>query len=184
MVYTLEHIKDRVAALREAGRVIGLDGEIIIIVPGFLESLFYPFSFYKEIFCKFTEYVFGGRKADMSALPDTENFSNVYNGKTFKEKLHSAYPHFPMPEPHGDYADYCSELMRTNTLEWLRLINESGLKVKEIFTTMLFPKALSSVLVGGMALDIYVKTLWINTKLGKSPILKHFGQNLCLILGK
>jgi len=172
MIYTLEHIKDRVNALEEVRRVLKSGGELILIVPNFLERLFYPLLFYGDLLTKAVGYLKRRSDSGMSAA------SNIAKAGG------SSYPHFPMPEPHGEYSDYCSELMKTNTFHWISLARKSGFEIKDIFTTMLFPKGLSSFVLGDMALDYYLRTRWINNKFGSKPILRSMGQNLCLILEK
>lgn len=172
MIYTLEHIKDRIGALEEAGRVLKPGGELVVIVPNFLERLFYPLSFYRDI----------TRRAAAYLRKRKDGGTGGGGVKNIPDKRASSYPHFPMPEPHGEYADYCSELMKTNTFQWIALAKKSGLKVKSAFTTMLFPKELSSFVLGEKALDCYLKTRRVNNILGKFPVLRSLGQNLCLVL--
>jgi len=172
MIYTLEHIKDRARALEEARRVLKPGGELIIVVPNFLERLFYPLSFYRDILLRLVGYF------------KRHNGSGKSAAKNISAERGSSYPHFPMPEPHGEYADYCSELMKTNTFQWISLARNSGFAIRDIFTTMLFPKELSSFVLGAKALDYYLKTRRINNILGRRPFLRSLGQNLCLILEK
>lgn len=181
MIYTLEHIKSRIAALKEVRRILRKEGEFFLIVPGFLERVFYPLSFYKYILKKMFFYL--NKKNRENNVIDTP-ISNSTKGRHFFKTLFTTYPHFPLPEPHGEYSNYFSELFKSIPPAWFGLVKKSNFKIKKIFTTMFFPKELLSLFLNEKALDRYIKTLWINNKVNKSVFLSCLGQNLCLILEK
>ena len=188
--YTLEHIPDRDAALREAGRVLKDGAEAVFIVPGFMERLLYPFSYYCELLKKAVTLFFANGKNETKPEPVVEgpgrddNADRLSPPASIWRRFRNSYPYFPMPDPHGEYPDYFNELIRTFSFNWFGLIDKSGLKIKDSFTMMLFPKSFFSVFSGARSLDLYIKTLWMDKRFGKNILLKHLGQNLCLILGK
>lgn len=182
MIYVLEHIKDRSAALKEVRRVIKPGGEAVLLVPGFFERLLYPASFYKEIIVKSFRYFFGRRKTSAGGPESAE--AEASGKEAVAKRFFSAYRHFPFPDPHGEYPDYFCELAGSVSALWYGLAKISGLKVKKSFTTMVFPKEFSSIFLGEKALEYYIKTLWLNNRYGENGIVRHLGQNLCLILEK
>lgn len=188
-LYTLEHIHDRGQAVREVRRVLKDGGEAIFIVPSFMERLLYPFTHYWEICAKAVDMISKKNKPNTISSHNEEaarrNIKEAANGSISAwRRFRNSYPHFPMPDPHGEYPDYFVELIETSSFAWLKLMRKAGLKPKEAFTIMLFPKAFSSIFLGGRSLEAYIKTLWINKRFGKGFLLRHLGQNLCLILEK
>jgi hypothetical protein len=146
------------------------------VVPGFLERLFYPLSFYRAIF----------KSAFFRAFrdSDSEAFAQRAVRCAKRAPFRNHYPHFPFPEPHGNYPDFFTELAQSTPFIWTALARRSGFKIKSVFTTMLFPKELFSIMIGRAALGAYIKTVRINGSLGNKVLLKYLGQNLCLVLGK
>ncbi|MFH1790780.1 MAG: class I SAM-dependent methyltransferase [Candidatus Omnitrophota bacterium] len=183
LLYTLEHITDRTRALKEAGRVLKDDGDAVVVVPCFMERFLYPLVFYRD----FVKSVLGRLRKKTGVPAGGANGHKPDNdGRRtgFLKQFHNAYPHFPFPEPHGEYGNYFSELFKSFSFTWLNLVRKSGLRVKKVFTTGLFPKEFSSLVLGEKALDAYVKTLWLNKRFGENGMLRHIGQNLCMVLGR
>ena len=183
MIYTLEHIRNRKKALNEVFRVLKKDGELVLLVPGVMERVLYPLSFYIEFFKKGLSYVFKRR----AASPDVGNRDKCgipARKGSFAQRFRSAYPHFPFPEPHGEYPDYFVELAKTMPFVWFGLAQSCGFRIKKVFTTMLFPKHFSSLFLGDKELDFYIKTLWLNKKFGGMGFLKYLGQNMCIVMEK
>lgn len=179
MIYTLEHIRERETALKEIERVLRPKGEAVIVVPSFAERFFYPLSFYREIF----------RKAKLHLGPKAGTGSPVSGSDPADEagglgrRFSALYPHFPFPEPHGEYPDYFCELVMCMPFAWTALAKKI-FKIKNMFSTMLFPKELSSFFLGDKALPAYIKTLKFNERYGRNKVLRLLGQNLCLVLEK
>lgn len=176
--YVLEHIPDRVGALREVKRVLKDGGKAVFVVPSFAERLLYPFFYYAEIAKKAAGMALSRRAegADGAAKPHAP--ASVWS------RFRASYPYFPMPDPHGEYANFFIELINSLPFVWYGLARKSGLKLKEAFTIMLFPKVFFSVFSGDASLKFYIKTLRLNENMGRNFILKNLGQNLCLILEK
>jgi SAM-dependent methyltransferase len=177
--YTLEHMKDRGSAMREAGRVLKDGGEAVFVIPGFMERIAYPFVYYSEIAVKASRLLFMN-KDEHGAVHDNEGAAGP--ARTLWRRFKNSYPRFPVPDPHGEYPNYFMELASSLPSAWIGAARKNNLKVKKLFTTMLFPKSVSSVFVGEKSLDLYIKTLRLNKKIGGWPFLKYFGQNLCLVL--
>lgn len=182
--YTLEHIPDRMKALKEVRRVLREGGRAIFIVPAFMERLLYPFRYYSEIASKTVKALNpkGERKNGPAGVPGYTGMA-AGSGSIWR-KFKDNYPSFPLPDPHGEYPGYFSELVRSSSFIWARLIKKSGFTVKEIFTIGLAHRSFLAIFFGGRSLDIYEKTLWLNKKLGRNIFLKHAGENLCFVLEK
>lgn len=176
-LYTLEHSKDRDLFMREVRRVLKGGCEAIFLVPGFMERALYPFVYYSQIAAKVLRMLFtkdrGTAASDKAA---------ALQSRTLWRKFKDGYPCFPAPDPHGEYPNYFIELAKMTPCAWFDLMRDNRLKVKKSFTTMLFPKSFSSIFTGRRSLELYIRTLWLNKKIGKWPFLKYFGQNLCLVL--
>ncbi len=182
--YTLEHVPDRVKALKEVRRVLKDGGRAIFIVPAFMERLLYPTRYYSEIIIKAMKAVCSGKVAGKeSGSVHNETGTAGPSGSAWG-KFRKSYPYFPMPDTHGEYPGYFSELVRSLSFFWSSLIRKSGFTIKEMFTIGLVPRSFMAVLLGGRSLDLYEKTLWVNKKLGKNALLKHVGENLCFMLEK
>ncbi|MDD5438634.1 MAG: class I SAM-dependent methyltransferase [Candidatus Omnitrophica bacterium] len=182
MIYTLEHIRQRVDALREVCRVLAGGGEAIVMVPGFCERVLSPLPYYRDLARTAARHF--RKETVQTAAPAGEDGPGVHGGRTLFERMRQVYPHFPFPEPHGDYADFFSELIRSTFPVWHDIIRQSGLSIKDVFTTMLFPKDFSSVLIGDRALDWYIGTVGMTKKYGRNAVLRYCGQNICFILEK
>lgn len=176
-LYTLEHSKNRNMVMSEVRRVLKDNSGAIFLVPGFMERALYPFVYYSEIAMKALRMLFMKNDGDASSGEIT-----TLPRRTLWRKFKDSYPYFPMPDPHGEYPNYFIELAKTAPFVWFDLARSNYLRIKESFTTMLFPKSLSSILSGKRSLGLYIKTLRLNKSIGKWPFLKYFGQNLCLVV--
>lgn len=180
--YVLEHVRDRVGAIKEARRVLKYGGRAVFIVPSFAERLFYPFCYYAEIAKKALGAILSGHSTDEPARAGAA--SGAAAPVSAWGRFRAGYPCFPLPDPHGEYANFFTELTGSLPSAWHALARKGGMKVKESFTIMLFPKTLFSVFSGEAALKFYIKTLRLNGAWGRNPVLKNLGQNLCLVLEK
>ena len=183
--YTLEHISKQNKALREVLRILKISGESIFLVPNFMDRVFFPFSFYPELFKKLIPRS-SARKEQQKA--DNNSATRIRRSKRFesaKSKWHkflNSYPHFPIPEPHGIYDNFFHELIQWTPRQWEKLFQFNGFKIKSVFSTMLMPKTAIGVFAD--SLGIYEKYSWIDKRLGNNKILRKFGQNICIISRK
>jgi len=182
MFYTLEHIPNRIEALKEVKRVLAKGGRAVIVVPCFFEKLLYPLSFYRDLARGAVRHIRAAKPARASR--DQGSQAPEQDQRSLVDRMHSGYPHFPFPEPHGEYSNYFTELVQSTVISWEQIIKASGLPVRDVFTTMLLPKEFLSLFLGDGSLDLYIRTIGINKKFGRNAFLRHFGQNVCFILGE
>jgi len=181
-MYTLEHVSDRGQMLLEAKRILKKGGILILIVPSFMERLFYPFVFYAGLLVSFTAYLLGRKKIKDEGGSLGCNCSKRRNDSSFLIRFRKRYPHFPLPEPHGSYRNYFEEVRNSLPVSWKDICQKSGLEIVDSFSTMVVPKSLLDIFLGRMSFLVYKKLSWIDKKIGRNPFLKNFGCNICFIL--
>lgn len=183
-MYTLEHIPDRKKMIADVRRVLKKGGLFIVIVPNFMERIaYYPIIFYSDFLSAIWRRLFSsgsGREGEEGVM--TAGFRNDNLG--ILERLKKNRPHFPLPEPHGAYRNYFDEVCNYLPLRWKKLFLESGLEELDIFSFMVLPRNLISLIFGMFGLAIYKRLSWIERSIGGNPVIKNFGQNLCFVLRK
>ena len=105
-----------------------------------------------------------------------------------KEKSNSFfenYPHFPFPEPHGEYANSTQEFRYHFPSKWEDLLKREGLKKVKTATTMFIPFNPLSLFFGNYITAICYKATARATKmLGKLPPFKWLGYSYMLVYEK
>jgi len=132
----LEHVNDKDAALREIRRVLKPNGYMISILPTHMASI-YEFP---RVFLYFLGRIFKfllrtESNSDIKKGKDKEKYTELSLFKRFKKH----HPSFPLPEPHGRYANIFEELRKQSPQIWKRSIEIADFKVIDIFPTCLVP---------------------------------------------
>lgn len=179
--YSLEHVPDKNKALKELKRVLKNNGETIFLVPNFIERLFYPLSFYPEVFKKIISTLFRKNNTrSESGLDFVSRNSNQSSSLASSwSKFRKNYPHFPVPEPHGAYPNFFSELFESIPSFWLKLFKEAGLEASFFFSIMLIPRILLALYD---PLRFYERFSWIEKRFGQKKIFRVLGQYLCIVV--
>lgn len=185
--YVLEHIRQRKYVLEEVGRVLTKGGISICVVPNFIGSLLYPSAFYvyllRRIFFHLTRRYFKSTKEGLEIEKKTLGERNVKKKITFRE-FRKTYPHFPIPEPHGEYKNYFEEIISYLPKRWIELFNSSGLRVINTFSNMVIPWNLLCTFHAESPLYIYERSTKLNKTLGRIAPFKWLGNNFCIVAKK
>lgn len=185
--FVLEHVPDKPRCLNECFRVLKSGGHSVMAVPSFCSSLFYPFSFYSEFMIR----VFNRLKKKFFAT----NSVNSPSGEATQSNLSSpvvkdtasfrrAYPHFPLPEPHGAFQSYYSELMAQRNSVWVKLFSDAGFTEIKVIPLCILPRSLFIALFGGFGLQLYLLLRPIDHFLCKIRWLTPLSQYICIIAKK
>jgi len=183
-MYTLEHIPDRNKMIADVRRVLKKGGLFIVIVPNFMERIaYYPIIFYSDFLSAIWHRLFSGGPGREDE-EDIMSAASIDDNLGILERLKKNRPHFPLPEPHGAYKNYFDEVYHYLPLRWKKLLLESGMEEVDIFSFMVLPRNLISLIFGRLGLDIYKRLSWIDRYVGNNSIIKNFGQNICFVLRK
>jgi len=128
----LEHIDDRKSALAEIKRVLKPGGYLILIVPTHMAGICAFPHVFLYFFARAMKLVFNcanrsGR--DSGKKPD----------KPLAGRFKRNHPSFPLPEPHGAYANIFNELCRQFPCRWNGLVERSGFRIIKDFSICLLP---------------------------------------------
>ncbi len=176
-MYVLEHIKDKKAAVKEIRRVLKEGGIAITMVPNFMERVFYPLAFYKHLFTRALEYLKRSIRASHVDGGEARGVKSIAGRRSLKE----SYPSFPFPPPHGAYKNYSQELASHMPFRWKALFESSGMEIVSVFSTMIIPWNLLTLVGNKVPLFVYERTFGLNKLLGRLPVIKYLGNNLTLI---
>lgn len=183
-MYTLEHVPDCGKMVADVKRVLKKNGLFIIMVPNFMERIaYYPIIFYADFLSTIWSRLFSGSPGIRSKEDALTAASGDDNLGIF-ERLKKNRPHFPLPEPHGAYKNYFDEVYNYLPLRWKKLLLGSGLEELNMFSSMVLPRNLISLVFGRFGFDIYKRLSWIDRQIGGNPLIKNLGQNICFVLRK
>jgi SAM-dependent methyltransferase len=185
MVFSLEHIPDKLQALREVHRVLAPGGRAYIAVPTTAWSVMYPPAFYWELASRVISRVLskvrrrsGGNGASLDH-GEAPELRVVNNWKSFR----AAYPHFPLPKPHGAFPSYFSELRSQSPRRWLALALQAGLPA-EVVPMSVIPYSPLVTFGGRFGMRLYERLQRLDQRLCRSTHFSRLAHSICLICAR
>ena len=178
-LFVLEHVPDRDAAVKEMHRVLRRGGRAVAFVPNYVERLYAPLAFYLYLLGRVQERVWrrlAGGNQD-SAIASADGESSPPARRPFRE----AYPHFPLPSPHGEYRHSLEELLAHRPGRWRALFERHGFAVEHHCFTMIVPLNVIGQVMSRSIWDRYKRLAGVDRVLGGTALGRHFGQYSFLV---
>lgn len=174
-LYVLEHLPEKERALAEIWRVLNPGGLSVAFVPNATERVYAPFAFYLYLAARaFARLRRPGRIQD--GAPSSSN-PRIARRRPFRE----AYPHFPLPEPHGAYADSFQEFRSHAPKRWRELFERTGFRIETRFYLMTVPINLFGPVLGSGLEGAYEWVAKLDRHLGATPLGPYLGQYACIV---
>lgn len=178
-LYSLEHVPDRPACLREIRRVLRDGGRLVAAVPAFAWSLHYPVDVYAGSARRFL----AARRAPAEA-GGRGNGSGGGQGSPLSQ-LRRAHPDFPLPTPHGTYRSWLEELVQQRPSNWVDLCRGAGFRVAAAEALSVVPCALLESVVGERrGFEAFQRLQPFDRRVCRRPWARHLAQFLCLVCEK
>ena len=190
-LYVLEHVPDRHRALQETRRVLKPGGRMIATVPASALNVVYPIDFYADLATRLFRRI--GEKlrrrpvtpgeAPAPGGPSTPSAPahRIHDWRTFRE----AYPQFPLPKPHGEYAHVLEEWSRQRPSRWTESLRRAGFTKIEAHPLAVLPRGLFYQLGGRLGLSFFDSALSpIDRRIRKRSWAVPLAQYLCLVATK
>jgi SAM-dependent methyltransferase len=173
-LFVLEHVPNREAAVQEMHRVLRPGGYAVAFVPNYVERLYAPFAFYVYLLGRLKERAARrlGRGNLHSAAPTEDGESPTPARRPFRE----AYPHFPIPSPHGEYRHSLEELLAHRPGRWRALFERHAFEVERQAFTMTIPLNVIGPMVGARIWALYERAAGVDRLLGRTAVGRHLGQ--------
>lgn len=182
-MFVLEHIENRQKCLQESMRVLKPGGHIVMAVPCFGSTFFYPFSFYSEFLQRVMKRLMPIQGKRTSQVVDRNDlFKQPLSEPVVKDmaSFRKAYPHFPFPEPHGEYSSYLDELFQQRATAWIELLESAEFREVEATPLSILPRGLFSAILGNSGVSLYQRFKWLDDSLRKRQSLNSVAQYVCL----
>jgi SAM-dependent methyltransferase len=186
--FVLEHLRDRAATLRESLRVLKPGGRFIAAVPARALSAIYPLCFYSDLARRVMRRAWHRLRPAPPALAAASHGEAmagpgyvVTNWTGFRQ----AYPHFPWPTPHGEFATFGEEFRFQRPSNWVALCRASGFTAVQAIPLSVIPRGLFEVALGGGAgARLYRRLFPLEERLCGVSALTGVAQEICLVAEK
>lgn len=166
----LEHVDDKRVALREMRRVLKPEGNMILIVPTHMPSLYAFPHLFLYIIARLLKLMFSPKtvkeESHVNSYNDNNAGLNTHNKEiSLWKRFFKNHPSFPLPEPHGTYKNIFDELKSQFPGVWLNMVRSEGFRIINTMPLCLFPWILLEPFSTNAAAGIYSLTKNINMKL-------------------
>jgi SAM-dependent methyltransferase len=185
MLYSLEHVPDRERCLAEVRRVLRPGGRLVNVVPTAPASIVYPVAFYAELLRRIAGRLVRALRRRPDPLGGAR--SDSVGGIGFEPIVHdwasfrAAYPHFPLPSPHGEFDSYATELREQRVGRWEQVVASSGLVVEGTLAMSLVPVQLLLALAGSFGERVHAALEPLDRRLLRGPGARRFAQSVCIV---
>ena len=190
-LYVLEHVPDRHRTLQETRRVLKPGGRMIATVPACALNVVYPIDFYadivKRLFRRIGEKLRrkqvspGGTPAPAGPSTPVAPTHRIHDWRTFRE----AYPQFPLPKPHGEYAHVFEEWSLQRPSRWVDSLREAEFTDIQASPLGVLPRGIFYSLGGRVGLSFFEFALApIDRRIARQGWAMPFAQYLCLVATK
>ncbi len=186
----LEHVVDKKAVLREMRRVLKPDGNMVLIVPTHMPSLYAFPHLFLYVVARVLKLLFKSKTAEIDNRGNnlvTDGVKNdIDSGKKLSlwKRFFKNHPSFPFPEPHGEYKNIFYELKSQFPGVWLKLVAEEGFKVNRTMPLCLFPWLLIEPFSTKFASNIYSISKGFNMAVRDVSMLDYLGYLIAIYVQK
>ncbi len=174
----LEHINNRDLALSEMKRVLKPNGNLILIVPAHMPSVYAFLHGIMYFLARGLKIVFGSNPKSRRGA------ENVNSSKPPLKRFKDNHPSFPLPEPHGDYPSVFHEYLRQRPSAWSSLLAKNGFEVKQSFGTCILPWSIIEPLSTLFLAKQYARLKEFHSRYGHLWITRNFSYLICFLAHK
>lgn len=186
---SLEHIVDKKTAVKEMRRVLKHGGDMILIVPTHMPSLYaFPHAFL-YIIARSIKLLFKLNNVKIKSHITNYNDNNIeFNAQdketSFRKRFFRNHPSFPLPEPHGAYKNIFDEIRSQFPGAWLDMVTNEGFQIKKAMPLCLFPWVLIEPFSTILAARIYSASKKFNMSLRNVKSLQYIGYLITIFAKK
>jgi ubiquinone/menaquinone biosynthesis C-methylase UbiE len=174
-LYSLEHVPDKARCLRETSRVLADEGVALFTVPAAAWSTLYPSAVYGGLLRRILT------RSDVAAEAVMPSGGEASGGASLWRRFRRSYPHFPVPEPHGAFPGFFTELRLQLPSRWVSLFEENGLRVREVRALAVVPHLLLTSLFGRRGFELYLRLRPLDRWLCRRRRAWRFAQFLLIV---
>jgi len=182
----LEHINNKEKALKEMLRVCKPGGDVVFVVPTFVQSIcafvhLYIYIVRRAFDVIYVKLIKKGGAENKTLLPMADD--STRSGPAIIGSFRKNHPSFPLPEPHGAYRNIFDEFANQLPWSWPGLARRCGARSIDTFAFLFLPFNILEVFSTKWIARLYSATKQLYYILGKS-FLKHLSYSLCVIAKK
>ncbi len=180
----LEHVADKKAALKEMRRVLKPDGNMVLIVPTHMPSLYAFPHLFLYIIARLFKVMLNSKTAQKENYNNDAGFNMQNKEISLWKRFFKNHPSFPLPEPHGEYKNIFDELKSQFPGVWLNMVRGEGFRITKTMPLCLFPWLLIEPFSTRLASRFYSLSKWLNISVSNIKILQYMGYLIAIFAKK